>query len=177
MAMGIITYKVKGEEIPAKLKALFYEMAEILALLLSCGLLFIAYKMGHGLFEPAKAKTIMLFLNGPFSLAFWLFEIIIGIVLPIAILLYAARQRKIDGIWVASIMVLMGYFVKRYDFVVATQVYPLIKKQHTLPSYLPTLMEMFLIGGLLGVLFLIYTLGVKFLPLREREGDSAHEVR
>jgi Ni/Fe-hydrogenase subunit HybB-like protein len=67
-------------------------------------------------------------------------------------------------------MVLMGYFVKRYDFVVASQVYPLIKQQHTLSSYLPTLMEMFLIGGLLGVLFLIYTLGVKFLPLKE-EGN------
>jgi len=174
MAMGIITYKVKGEDIPSKLKELFYEMAEILALLLSCGLLFIAYKMGHGLFEPAKAKTIMLFLNGPFSLAFWVFEILIGLILPIVILLYAARRRKIDGIWIASIMVLVGYFVKRYDFVVAAQVYPLIKKQHALSSYLPTLMEMFLIGGLLGALFLIYTLGAKFLPLREQEGDSAH---
>jgi molybdopterin-containing oxidoreductase family membrane subunit len=129
--------------------------------------------MGHGLFEPAKAKTIMLLLNGPFSLAFWLFEIIIGIVLPIVILLYAARQRKITGILVASIMVLAGYFVKRYAFVVAAQVYPLIKQQHTLSSYLPTLMEVFLIGGLLGALFLIYTLGVKFLPLKEGGNDPA----
>ncbi len=173
MSVGIITYKVKGEEIPAKLRNLYCEMAQILALLLSIGFLFTAYKMGHGLFEPAKTKTIMLLLNGPFSLAFWLFEIIIGIVLPIVILLYAARQRKITGILVASIMVLAGYFVKRYTFVVASQVYPLIKQQHTLPSYLPTLMEMFLIGGLLGALFLIYTLGVKFLPLREQGGDSA----
>jgi len=173
MAIGIITYKVTGEDIPSKLKDLFYEMAQILALLLSIGFLFTAYKMGHGLFEPAKAKTIMLFLTGPFSPAFWLFEIVIGIVLPIVILLYASRQRKIDGIWVASIMVLMGYFVKRYDFVVGAQVYPLIKQQDTLSSYLPTLMEMFLIGGLLGTLFLIYTLGVKFLPLREQEGDAA----
>jgi molybdopterin-containing oxidoreductase family membrane subunit len=174
LAAGIITYMVKGEEIPDKLKALFYEMAEILALLLSLGLLFTTYKMGHGLFEPAKAKTILLFLNGPFSVAFWVFEIAIGIVLPILILLYAARQRKIAGIMVASIMVLVGYFVKRYDFVVAAQVYPLIKKQHTLASYLPTFMEILLIGGLLGALFLIYTLGVKFLPLKEEVNHPAH---
>jgi molybdopterin-containing oxidoreductase family membrane subunit len=173
MSVGIITYKVKGEEIPAPLRNLYYEMAQILALLLSIGFLFTAYKMGHGLFEPAKAKTIVLLLNGPFSLAFWLFEIIIGIVLPIVILLYAARQRKITGILVASIMVLAGYFVKRYTFIVSTQVYPLIKQQDTLSSYLPTFMEVLLIGGLLGTLFLIYTLGVKFLPLREEGGDSA----
>jgi molybdopterin-containing oxidoreductase family membrane subunit len=127
MALGIVTYKVKGEEIPAKLKDLFYEMAGILAVLLSVGLLFITYKMGHGLFEPAKAKTIMLFLNGQFSLAFWLFEIGIGIILPIFLLLYAARRRKIGAILVASIMVLVGYFVKRYDFVVASPSLPIYR--------------------------------------------------
>jgi molybdopterin-containing oxidoreductase family membrane subunit len=171
MIAGVITYKVTGEVIPAKLKDLFYEMAEILALLLSIGLLFTAYKIGHGLLEPAKTRTIMLFLNGPFSPGFWLFEIAMGFVLPVLILLYAARKRKIAGILVASIMVLVGYFVKRYDFVVAAQVYPLIKKQHTLTSYLPTFMEMLLIGGILGALFLIYTLGVKFLPLKEGGND------
>jgi molybdopterin-containing oxidoreductase family membrane subunit len=174
MSVGIITYKVKGEEIPAKLRNLFYEMAQILALLLSIGFLFTAYKMGHGLFEPAKAKTIMLFINGPFSLAFWLFEIVIGLLLPMAIFIYAARQKKITAMMVASIMVLIGYFVKRYAFVVASQVYPLIKQQHILSSYLPTLMEVLLIGGLLGALFLIYTLGVKFLPLKEEGSNPAH---
>jgi Ni/Fe-hydrogenase subunit HybB-like protein len=63
--------------------------------------------------------------------------------------------------------------VKRYDFVVGSQVYPLIKQQDTLSSYLPTFMEVLLIGGLLGTLFLIYTLGVKFLPLKEQGSDSA----
>jgi molybdopterin-containing oxidoreductase family membrane subunit len=167
LALGIVTYKVKGEEIPAKLKDLFYEMAGILAVLLSVGLLFITYKMGHGLFEPAKAKTIMLFLNGQFSLAFWLFEIGIGIILPIFLLLYAARRRKIGAILVASIMVLVGYFVKRYDFVVASQVYPLIKIQKPLTSYLPTFMEVLLVGGIIAAFLLAYTLGVRFLPLKE----------
>jgi Ni/Fe-hydrogenase subunit HybB-like protein len=168
MALGIVTYKVKGEDIPAKLKDLFYEMAGILAVLLSVGLLFITYKMGHGLFEPAKVKTIMLFLNGQFSVAFWLFEIAIGIIFPIFLLLYATRQRKIGGILVASIMVLVGYFVKRYDFVVASQVYPLIKIQNPLTSYLPTFMEVLLIGGIIAAFLLAYTLAVKFLPLKEK---------
>jgi len=172
LAAGIITYTVKGEEIPSKLKDLFYEMAEILALFLSVGLLLTAYKMGHGLFEPVKAKTIMLFLNGPFSKAFWMFEIGIGLVLPIFILLYAARRKKIAGILISSVMVLAGYFVKRYDFVVASQVYPFIKKQHPLSSYVPTLMEVLLVGGIIGAILLTYTLGVKFLPLQE--GESYH---
>jgi len=165
LTAGIITFKVKGKEIPTKLRDLYYEMAEILALLLSVGLLFTAYKMGFGLFEPAKAKIIMLFLKGPFSVAFWLFEIAIGSVLPISILLYTVRRRKIAGLLVASIMVLVGYFVKRYDFVVAAQVYPVNKDG--LPTYLPTMMETLVIAGILAGSLLAYTLGEKFLPLKE----------
>jgi Ni/Fe-hydrogenase subunit HybB-like protein len=54
-------------------------------------------------------------------------------------------------------------FVKRYDFVVATQVYPAIK--NGLPSYLPAIMEVHLIAGIFGALLLTYTLGEKLLPL------------
>jgi Ni/Fe-hydrogenase subunit HybB-like protein len=143
-------------------------MAEVLALLLSVELLFTAYKMGHGLFESAKAETIMLLLKGPFSPAFWTFEIAIGIVFPVFILVYSARKKKIAGVLVSSIMVLVGYFVKRYNFVVASQVYPLIKKQYPLHSYLPTFMEVLLISGIIATLLLVYTLGVKFLPLKEK---------
>lgn len=163
----IITYKVKGEVIQVGLKDLCCEMAEILALLLSVEFLFIVYKMGHGLFDPAKAQTIMLFLAGPFSPAFWVIEMTAGIVFPIFILLYAARHKNINGVLVAAVMVLIGYFVKRYDFVVATQVYPAIK--NGLPSYLPAIMEVHLIAGIFGALLLIYTLGEKFLFLGNRK--------
>jgi molybdopterin-containing oxidoreductase family membrane subunit len=114
----------------------------------------------------------MLFLKGPFSLGFWLFEIAIGTVLPILILLYATNKRKITGVLVASVLVLVGVFVMRYDFIVASQVYPVIHSQHLLSSHLPTFMEVILIGGILGALFLSYTMGVKFLPLKEKEYKS-----
>jgi Ni/Fe-hydrogenase subunit HybB-like protein len=165
LAVSISTYKIKREEISEEYMSLIFEMAQVLALLLSVGLLFTAYKMGFGLLTPAKVKPIMLFLKGPFSLAFWLFEIGIGTVLPIPILLYAVSQRKITGVLVASIMVLVGVYVMRYDFVVAAQIYPVIKTG--LPSYLPTFMEVLFIGGVLGALFLTYILGEKFLPLKE----------
>jgi Ni/Fe-hydrogenase subunit HybB-like protein len=174
LAMGIITYKAKGEEIPSNVGNLYFEMAQLLALFLSAGLIFTAYKMGHGLFEPSKARTITLFLNGPFSNAFWIFEIAIGAVFPILLLLYAARTRRINGVLVASVMVLVGYFVKRYDFVVGSQVYPLIKQPYPQFSYLPTSMEVLLIGGIVGALLLAYTLGVKFLPLEEKHLPNAH---
>ena len=165
LAVSIATYKIKKEEIPENYKSLIFEMAQVLALLLSVGLVFTTYKMGFGLFAPEKVKPILLFLKGPFSRAFWLFEIGIGTVLPIAILLWAAPKKNIIGVLIASVMVLVGVYVMRYDFVVAAQVYPVIK--NGLPSYLPAFMEVLFIGGLLGALFLTYILGEKFLPLKE----------
>ena len=172
LAASIATYKIKREEVPENFKSLIFEMAQILAVLLSVGLLFNVYKLGFGLFEPAKVKPIMLFLKGPFSLAFWLFEIGIGTVLPILILLYATNKRKITGVLVASVLVLVGVFVMRYDFVVASQVYPISHSQHRLSSHLPSFMEVILIGGILAALLLAYTVGEKFLSLKE--GKSHH---
>jgi molybdopterin-containing oxidoreductase family membrane subunit len=168
----IITYKVKGKEIPGKLKKLLFEMGKIFALLLCIGLLFTSYKLGYGLLDPAKAKSILLLLNGPFSQPFWLFEIAIGSVLPIIILLYAASKENIGGLLTASIMVLIGVFVMRFDFLVVGEVYPMFSPMGKdalvlVPSFFPVLMEIFVIAGIFGVLFLSYTLGVQFLPLEE----------
>jgi Ni/Fe-hydrogenase subunit HybB-like protein len=53
----------------------------------------------------------------------------------------------------------------RYEFVVAGQVYPNIPQG--LPSYWPTIMEVFLFIGVFGAFLLTYTLGEKFLSLKE----------
>ncbi len=168
----IISYKVKGKEITGKLKKLLFEMGKIFALLLCIGLLFTSYKLGFGLLNPTKAKSIMLLLNGPFSMPFWLFEIAIGSVVPIIILLYAANKKNISGLLAASIMVLIGVFVMRFDFLVVGEVYPMFSPMGKdalvlVPSFFPVLMEILVIAGIFGLLFLTYTLGVQFLPIEE----------
>jgi molybdopterin-containing oxidoreductase family membrane subunit len=168
----IITYKIKREEISGKLKDLIFEMAKIFALLLSAGLLFTSYKLGFGLLDPIKAKSIMLLIKGPFSLPFWLFEIVIGMLFPIFILLYSAKKEKTGGVLAASVMVLVGVFFMRYDFVIVGQVYPIFSPMGKdalvlIPSFFPTLMEVFVIAGIIAAFFLFYTLGVKYLPLEE----------
>jgi molybdopterin-containing oxidoreductase family membrane subunit len=81
------------------------------------------------------------------------------------VLLWAAAKKKVNGILAGAVMVLVGAFVMRYDFVVAGQVFPNIVEG--LPSYLPTLMECFLILGIFAAFLLVYSLGDRFLPLKE----------
>ena len=121
--------------------------------------------------NPASSQSVML-LNGPFSQSFWLFEITIGSVLPIIFLLYSANKKNISGLLTASIMVLVGVFVMRFDFLVVGEIYPMFSPMGKdalvlVPSFFPVLMEIFVIAGIFGLLFFTYTLGVQFLPIEE----------
>jgi len=165
LVVTIVTYRVKGEEMLPAVKALIFEMAQVLAVVLAVGLLMITYRLASGLFDPASRGPVMLLLKGPFSIGFWIFEVGITSVLAVCVLLWAAGRKSLNGVLTGSLLVLVGTFVMRYEFVVAGQVFPNIKEG--LPSYWPTLMEVFIIGGVIAAFLLVYTLGEKYLSLKE----------
>ena len=171
IVVTIITYRVKNDEIFPGLKAIIFEMAQVLALILAVGFLFIIFRLTSGLLDPASRGPVMLLLNGPFSIGFWGFEVGLMSVLPIYVFIWAAEKKSLKGVLTGALMVLIGTFVMRYEFVVAGQVYPNIPLG--LPSYWPTLMEVFVIGGVIAAFLLVYTLGDLFLSLRE---EKSHQV-
>ena len=165
LAVTIITYRAKNEEIFPGLKAVVFEMAQALAVVLAVGFLLMIFRLAAGLLEPATRAPSMLLLNGPFRLGFWSFEVGLMTVIPIFILVWAAEAKSLNGVLTGSLICLIGTFVMRYEFVVAGQVYPNIPQG--LPSYWPTIMEVFLVIGIFGAFLFTYTLGEKFLSLKE----------
>ncbi len=109
---------------------------------------------------------MLLLFRGPFKVAFWGFEIGLLSVAAVIVLLVSAAAQRLGGVLAGALMVLVGTFVVRYEFVVAGQVFPNIKEG--LPSYLPAAMELFVIAGVLAVFLLVYTLGEVFLPIGEK---------
>lgn len=171
LAVTIITYRVKGDDMPAHIKAFMFEMAKVLTFLLAVGFALTAFRLLTSIWDPARQGPVMLLLSGPFSFSFWGFEVGLMSLLPAFILLWAASRKSLGGALLGSVMVLIGGFVMRYDFVVAGQVYPNIKEM--LPSYMPTIMEIFIIVGVFGGFLLVYSLGERFLPLKEERVQSA----
>jgi molybdopterin-containing oxidoreductase family membrane subunit len=167
IAVTIIDYRVKNDEIFPGLKAVIFEMAQVLALILAVGFLFIIFRLASGLLDPTSRGPVMLLLNGPFSIGFWGFEVGLMSVLPIYVFIWAAAKKSLNGVLTGALMVLIGSFVMRYEFVVAGQVYPNIPQG--LPSYWPTIMEIFIIGGVIALFLLVYTLGDLFLSLKEEK--------
>lgn len=166
LVVTIVSYRVNGITFKPQLKALIFEMAQVLALVLALGVLFITYRVCTELLDPLGQAPIRLLLTGPFSPAFWVFEMAIMSILPIIILLWAAGRKSIYGVLAGAALVLIGTFVMRYDFVVAGQIFPNIPDG--LPTYWPTLMEVYLVAGVFGAFLLVYTFGEKFLSLIEK---------
>ena len=167
LAVTIITYRVKGEVMLPKVKSLLFEMAQLLALVLTAGFVLTVYRLTSGLYSPAGRGPVLLLLTGPFSMAFWVFEVGLMSLLPVFILSWSAKKEYLWGVLAGSLMVLIGTYVMRYEFVVAGQIYPNIKQG--LPSYWPAIMEIYVVGGIFGAFLLVYTLGEKFLALKEKE--------
>lgn len=163
--MTIITYKFKGEGLGEKLKRILFELAWLFIIFLSVSSLFMAYKIGIAMGDPVKVRTLLLLLNGPLSIPFWLFEMAIGTFIPIAVLLVAIKKESLNGLLIAALMVLSGAFVMKYDYVVAGQVFPVFKEP---PLMFPAFMEILLVAGIFAAFFFVYIFAVKFLPLDEK---------
>lgn len=140
-------------------------------------ILIVVDKLTH-LYEPAREATLYV-LAGPFSGMFWLLQIGLVVVVPLAILFYRRLGSTISGVVAASISVVVGIFFERYYLVIPGAAYP----QHYYPGkiegvygavgYFPlTVAEMGLSVGILALLALLFILGLRYLealPPKEAE--------
>lgn len=102
--------------------------------------------------------------KGPLASSFWLFEVIIGLVLPFGLLVFT-RMKSLQAMVLAALMVLVGQFFSRFNLVVAGVIVPLYNGYSELPpyqSYSPTMTEYLLVIGGVGVIGAGFVLGERF---------------
>lgn len=118
---------------------------------------------------------------GPLFLSFWLFETFLGMAVPLTLVL-SGRRRKPRCIFLASVLVIAGVFVMRYNFVLAGQMFSLKpvtghlgESVHYAPpfkgdvagflSYTPSLTEALIVFGALAGVILLFVTGTRVLKL------------
>jgi molybdopterin-containing oxidoreductase family membrane subunit len=103
-------------------------------------------------------------LQGPLAMNFWVFEITIGLVLPI-LLLVVTRLQSVAAMSAASLMTLVGLFFRTYNTVVAGQIVPEFAGTSNYPaalSYSPSIAEIMLVMAGLGIVGAAFILGERF---------------
>jgi molybdopterin-containing oxidoreductase family membrane subunit len=139
-------------------------VAKLGALLMTVIMFFTCWKVIAGVsgHPPGKYEAMQAILTGPYSVNFWVAEIMMGMVLPFAIIL-AVRAKNMPALFIASTSSVIGIFFMRFDLVVVGMIVPgfhemnIVGQPH-LFSYTPSLHEiMVTVGGLslCAMLFLI----------------------
>jgi menaquinone reductase, integral membrane subunit len=112
--------------------------------------------------------------NTPYNFSFWVFEILLGIILP-AIFFLAPRYNRRPGFLVlGALLATMGIVVNRWNVTVSGLFVPLDYSPGTqflapVGKYFPNLTEFGIGAGIIGYALLMLTLGVLFLPLFNKE--------
>jgi molybdopterin-containing oxidoreductase family membrane subunit len=120
---------------------------------------------------PARVDDIAL-LNrfAPYGTSFWLVEILIGAVIPAAILLIPWTRKRDVLILLAAVLVIIGIVVNRWNVTLSGLIVPLdwspgIAEAFPVNAYRPGWIEWGVSIGLAGYALMAYTLALRFLPL------------
>jgi len=183
-------YFTNERRLRAEHLALLQGLGRLLALFVGVVAVFTAWRaiagvngQHYGIYEVTKAM-----LGGPLFVSFWLFEILLALVVPLAVLL-GPRRREPTFIALAAVLPLIGMFFVRYNFVYAGQMLsqkpvvghfgelidyapPFKGNVAGLLPYTPSLVEVFIVLGALGAALVLFVVGRQVLRLEEGAHDG-----
>ncbi len=150
-------------------------MRNLLGLFVVGALYFVlVYHLVNAYFAKQLAfERYLLVDGGVYPVLFWLFYVVAGSLVPL-LLIWHPRLGNSRSVLVASLLVILGAFAWLYVFIIGGQAYPLdifpgyrITSSFAdgqIQSYTPSLWEVALGAGGLGVAFLLTVAGVRALP-------------
>lgn len=132
--------------------------------------------------KQASFERFILLDGGVFTNLFWVGHILIGTLIPIALLLHPTFGARHKIVLLAAILIILGGFAQLYVLLIGGQAFPLdmfpgmqVSSSFfdgAIQHYSPTLPEFLLGMGGLGIAFLITTIAVRVLNFLPR--DVAH---
>jgi molybdopterin-containing oxidoreductase family membrane subunit len=138
----------------------------IAILLVTVILFFTAWNFIVGLAgSETKVTALRALISGSYAFNFWALEIAIGMVIPLVLFIRSGGKR-LGMMALASGLMLFGIFFMRYDLVIVGQIVPLyqylnVTEYQGLISYRPTIHEILVVLGGVGVTGFLFLLGEK----------------
>lgn len=130
--------------------------------------------------NPTRAEAINLILSGPYWWSFWIVHILLGVLIPLA-LLFAAPSKPLPA-GIAAFLSSVTFVAVTLNIVIPTLV---TEELQGLASafvdpklsldYAPNLMEWLVLAFIFGLGGIIFGLGLRFLPLQSQSTEESHE--
>ncbi|MCA9885477.1 MAG: polysulfide reductase NrfD, partial [Anaerolineae bacterium] len=131
-------------------------------------------------YVPGRSEAENVLINGEFAVTFWAWEMILGGVVAAALLIRARMVQSVTALLVGSGLAMAGLVVNRWHTTMLAFTQPLSENPPvTLPlgdPYTPALTEWLTVLGVLGILALIFSLGMRFLPAYNPVSSTPEEA-
>ncbi|MGE5124503.1 MAG: NrfD/PsrC family molybdoenzyme membrane anchor subunit [Acidobacteriaceae bacterium] len=106
----------------------------------------------------------------PYNFSFWVFEIILGVLLPAVLFLTPRFNRRPVNLVIGTFFAVIGILINRWNVTVGGLFVPLSYSPGTLyqlqpGKYFPAIPEWGIAIGIIGYALAMLTLGIRFLPL------------
>ncbi len=154
--------------------AIVNRLGNLLGVFVAAVLYFVAvYHLGNlYLAEHSGVENFILFSGGVYTNLFWIGQVILGGLVPMALIYHPALRGNRSTLGLASVLVLIGGVVQLYVLIVGGQAYPLelfpgkeiLAGYGGIATYTPSLPEVALGVGGIAVALIAVTFLVKFLP-------------
>jgi Ni/Fe-hydrogenase subunit HybB-like protein len=158
--------------------AILKRMKNLLGVFVAAVLYFLAvYHLTNLYFAKQMAFEKFLLVDSEFAPMFWVGQVFLGGLLPLAILYHPSLGQRIGAVLTACALVIVGAFFQLYVFIIGGEAFPIdifpgmeISSSFfdgQVATYTPSLPEFLLAFGGIGVAFMITLIGVrllKFLP-------------
>jgi molybdopterin-containing oxidoreductase family membrane subunit len=179
-----VIYAWNGLQLPPAVQT---RMVRLLGVFIATGLYFVVvYHMTNLYWARESAFERFLLLDGPvYPWLFWSGYVVLGAIVPMAISFSPLPRGPLAAV-AASAFVLLGAFAQLYVFIIGGQAFPLeifpgyVAKSTfwdgTVDTYAPSLPELVLGIGGVGIAFLITAVGVRILRFVPQDDFGAHAL-
>ncbi len=173
----VIGWKINPEVMNHRMERAVRAVTQVTIFLISVIIFFTIWKIITGMVSEGKELVIMSFLKGNYAVNFWFFEVFLGMLLPL-VLLIRSRGKNFNMILWATGLMMIGIFFMRYDIVIPGQMESVyhslgVVEEANLLTYTPSFHE--IMASLFGIGFigLVYFAGEKMLNGHQLE---KHEI-
>ncbi len=170
-------WKINPEIMNQRMERSIKAVTQVTIFLIAVILFFTVWKIITGMVSEGKELVIMSFLTGDYAINFWVFEIFLGMVLPLYLLI-RSRGNNFNLIMWSTGFMMIGIFFMRYDIVVPGQMESVyhslgVVEAVDMLKYTPSFHEV--MASLFGICFiaLAYFAGEKMLNGHQLE---KHEI-
>jgi molybdopterin-containing oxidoreductase family membrane subunit len=164
----VLAYKLRQQRIVGEVHKALETAATLMALMIGIVLVVTIARFYTMFFsetpDPGIAAAQAL-INGPLAVNFWGFEILTGLILPLALLLIT-KTKSIWAMTLASCMAMVGAYVQRFDLVFSGQIVPKFYGWNDLPQFLhyfPSGAELIVVMGAFALVGFGFLMGERFV--------------